>query len=160
MTYARVVVDVAPAHLDRPFDYVVPDGMAVAIGSRVRVVFNGRARAGWVVGVEEEPSATVERVREIDRVDGSLTWFDEDDLPLFRWVADRYAGTVADVLRHALPQRVAAVGEEGERSGDAAEASGAARPPWAPAVLRSYEAGALPTAPFAEAGAGGVVPPV
>ena len=51
--YARVIVDVRPAHLDHPFDYIVPDGCDVAVGHRVRVRFAGRLRDGWVVGVDD-----------------------------------------------------------------------------------------------------------
>ena len=37
----RVVVEVEPFHLDRPFDYLVGDA-EVVVGSRVEVVFAGR----------------------------------------------------------------------------------------------------------------------
>ena len=75
------------------------------------MLFAGRRRRGWVVAVADT-SETPERVREISAVDGDRTWFDEDDLRLYRWVATRFAGTLADVLRHAMPQRVAAVERE------------------------------------------------
>ncbi|GMA31301.1 hypothetical protein [Litorihabitans aurantiacus] len=55
---AEVVVDVPLPHLDRPFDYLVPDELPgaagpedVAVGTRVKVRFAGRERDGWVVGV-------------------------------------------------------------------------------------------------------------
>jgi primosomal protein N' (replication factor Y) len=37
--YVQVVVDVTPAHLDRPFDYLVPPGVELGVGQRVRVPF-------------------------------------------------------------------------------------------------------------------------
>jgi primosomal protein N' (replication factor Y) (superfamily II helicase) len=106
VVYARVVVDVAPAHLDRPFDYRVPEGEVVGVGSRVRVDFAGRRRVGWVVGTAAAPTTDPDRVRDLVAVDGPLAWFDAEDLPLHRWIADRWAGTHADVLRHALPKRL------------------------------------------------------
>ena len=148
MKYARVVVDVAPAHLDRLFDYLVPEGMAVRVGSRVRVVFNGRPRVGWVAEVAGTPSADVDRVRPLERVDGELSWFDDDELPLLRWVADRYAGTVADVLRHALPQRVVGVEQEARRWDPPAPREGDARPPCALTDWRPYDASELLKATF------------
>ena len=111
--YARVIVDVAPAHLDRPFDYLVPEDTSVEVGQRVRVVFAGRRRPGWVVDVGGDTATEPERIRALASVDGDEPWFDAEDLRLFRWVAQRYAGTLAGVLRHALPQRVAAVEQEG-----------------------------------------------
>src|SRR4051794_29739781 len=48
---ARVVVDVPLAHLDRPFDYAVPESMAddVVPGCRVRVRFAGQLVDGFVL---------------------------------------------------------------------------------------------------------------
>ena len=127
--YARVVVDVAPAHLDRPFDYLVPDGTEVGVGHRVRVVFAGRRRPGWVVDVGDTTDTDPARIRELAVVEGSDPWFDAEDLQLFSWVARRYAATLAGVLRHALPARVAAVEKEGEPAQRAA-AAGTPTFPW------------------------------
>lgn len=129
--YAQVIVDVAPAHLDRPFDYRVPEGQTVGVGRRVRVTFSGRRRTGWVVGVGDQTEA--DRVRDLDAVVGDAAWFDADDLTLYRWVADRYAGTLADVLRHAMPARVAAVEAE------------AAEWPSQPAVVANRPSGLSPS---------------
>lgn len=109
--YARVIVDVRPAHLDRPFDYRVPEDVEVGVGQRVRVPFAGRRRTGWVIGVGEDTDADPARVRDLVPL-GATRWFDDDDLGLYRWVAERWAGTLADVLRHALPPRVAAIDRE------------------------------------------------
>src|SRR5690606_24351118 len=95
--YAQVVVEVAPDHLDRPFDYRVPDGAHVAVGQRVRVVFAGRRRTGWVVGLSDTPSTDPARIRPLSLLQGERTWFDADDLPLWRWVADRYCAPLASV---------------------------------------------------------------
>ena len=48
---ARVLVDVALAHLDRPFDYAVPRAMAdtAVPGARVKVRFAGQDVDGFVV---------------------------------------------------------------------------------------------------------------
>lgn len=106
--YARVVVDVDPAHLDRPFDYCIPEDVTVVVGHRVKVPFHGRRRQGWVVGVGSGTDVDPGRVRDLEPW-GALPFFDESDLGLFRWVARRYAAPLAHVLRHALPTRVAAV---------------------------------------------------
>lgn len=48
---ARVCVDTSLAHLDRPFDYLVPPALdaVVTVGSRVRVRFSGRLVDGFVL---------------------------------------------------------------------------------------------------------------
>lgn len=137
--YAQVVVEVAPDHLDRPFDYRVPDGEHVAVGQRVRVVFAGRRRTGWVVGVSDTPSTDPARIRPLSLLQGERTWFDADDLPLWRWVADRYCAPLASVLRHALPARVAAVEAEAADWGPPPPVAPALRPPCPSPAWRAYQ---------------------
>jgi primosomal protein N' (replication factor Y) (superfamily II helicase) len=123
---ARVAVDVALAHLDRPFDYRVPehlDADAVA-GVRLRVRFAGRLVDGYLL----------ERVAESDH-GGRLAWVEKvvsaepvlsaEVAALCRAVADRYAGVLPDVLRLAVPPRHARVEAEPQPD-DAPEASAAA----------------------------------
>ena len=103
---ARVAVDISLPHLDRPFDYLVPDTLAAAAvpGSQVRVRFAGQLTGGFVL----------ERLRESDH-EGRLGFLQRVVSPepvltpqiakLARAVADRYGGTLADVLRLAVPPR-------------------------------------------------------
>ena len=53
---ARLMVDVALAHLDRPFDYAVSTELddAVSAGSRVRVRFSGRLVDAFVLERRDE----------------------------------------------------------------------------------------------------------
>lgn len=46
----RVVTDVAA--VDRAFDYLVPEGVSLAVGDRVRVDLHGRSVRGWVVATD------------------------------------------------------------------------------------------------------------
>ena len=48
---ARVLVDTGLVHLDRPFEYLVPEELdeAARPGVRVKVRFAGRDRPGYVV---------------------------------------------------------------------------------------------------------------
>lgn len=103
---ARVAVDVSLAHLDRTFDYLVADTQAddAQPGTRVRVRFAGRLLDGYLL----------ERVAVSDH-DGRLGFLERVVSPepvltpqvarLARAVADRYAGSLADVLRVAVPPR-------------------------------------------------------
>src|SRR5262249_59289026 len=72
---ARVLVDVPLAHLDRPFDYLVPERMAEAAvpGCRVRVRFAGQLTGGFLldrVAASEHPGrlAALERGVSPERV--------------------------------------------------------------------------------------------
>jgi primosomal protein N' (replication factor Y) (superfamily II helicase) len=103
---ARVAVDSPLPHLDRPFDYLVPAELADVVqpGSRVRVRFAGRLIDGWVL---QRLDATEHdgRLAFLERGIGELPVLTPDTAALFRAVADRWAGTFADVLRLAVPPR-------------------------------------------------------
>ncbi|RAG80396.1 primosome assembly protein PriA [Streptacidiphilus pinicola] len=115
---ARVVVDKGLSHLDQYFDYAVPARLdeAAQPGVRVRVRFGGRVVKGQgrreggklVDGYIVErlaasdfagPLAPLAQVLSPERV------LSPELLRLCRAVADRYAGTLADVLQLAVPPK-------------------------------------------------------
>jgi primosomal protein N' (replication factor Y) (superfamily II helicase) len=102
---ARVVVEVEPYHLDRPFDYLVPEDVEVRVGQRVQVAFSGRSVRGLVVEVGEDTDVPASRLRPLRRVLGEHAWVRGDELEVLRWAAARYGAPLADVVRHALPSR-------------------------------------------------------
>jgi primosomal protein N' (replication factor Y) len=103
---ARIAVEVSLPHLDRPFDYVVPEQLAssAVVGSRVRVRFAGQLVDGFVL--ERAPSSEhAGRLAFVERsVSPEVVLTPEVSL-LARATADRWAGTLADVLRLAVPPR-------------------------------------------------------
>lgn len=110
---ARVCVDLPPAHLDRVFEYVVPATLAETAvpGTRVKVRFGGQDVNGYVLErVEEaEHDGTLAPLRKVVSAEPVLS---PDVARLARAVADRWAGTLADVLRLAIPARHARVEAE------------------------------------------------
>jgi primosomal protein N' (replication factor Y) len=106
---ARVAVDIPHAHLDRPFDYLVPERLAAqaAPGVRVRVRFAGQLTDGYVLD-RADASEHQGRLAWLDRVVSPEPVLTPEIAGLARAVADRYAGTLADVLRLAVPPRHAA----------------------------------------------------
>jgi primosomal protein N' (replication factor Y) len=103
---ARVVVDTGLAHLDRLFDYLVPEQLAVSAvpGCRVKVRFAGQLVDGFVV--ERVARSEHEgRLAFLAKVVSAEPVLHPEVLTLARAVADRYAGTLGDVLRLAVPPR-------------------------------------------------------
>ena len=103
---ARVCVDSPLTHLDRLFDYLIPDVLLdhVAVGCRVRVRFAGRLLDGYVldrVGSSEH----LGRLAPLVKLTSSEPVLSPAVARLARAVADRYAGTLSDVLRLAVPPR-------------------------------------------------------
>jgi primosomal protein N' (replication factor Y) len=103
---AQVAVDVPLSHLDRPFDYLVPDRFDADAqpGVRVRVRFAGRLVDG-VLLARLDRSEHAGKLGWLERVVSAEPVLSEELAALCRTVADRYGGTLADVLRLAVPPR-------------------------------------------------------
>jgi primosomal protein N' (replication factor Y) (superfamily II helicase) len=128
---ARVAVDVPLAHLDRPFDYLVPERLtqAATAGCRVRVRFAGRLTGGYLL----ERASTSDHqgsLAFLERVVSPEPVLTDEIAELARAVADRYGGTLADVLRLAIPPRHARAESAGrEQQPDPAPGAPAAEGP-------------------------------
>lgn len=143
---ARVMVDSPLPHLDRPFDYLVPEAADefVGAGSRVRVRFAGRLVDAWVI---ERLAASEHdgRLAYLERGVGDEPVLTTETAELFRVIADRWAGTFADVVRLAVPPRHARA-ETAESPTPDGAASPADRTAWSryragSAFLDAVEAG-------------------
>ncbi|MEO5853170.1 MAG: primosomal protein N' [Nocardioides sp.] len=110
---ARVLVDVPLAHLDRPFDYLVPAKAAdtAVPGARVKVRFAGQDVDAYVVGrtATSEHPGTLAPLRRVVSPEPVLA---PEVAALSQHLAQRYAGSRADVLRLAVPPRHAATEAE------------------------------------------------
>ncbi|MET9698639.1 primosomal protein N' [Streptomyces sp. NPDC006529] len=161
---ARILVNKGVLHLDQLWDYAVPEELSEAAqpGVRVRVRFGagahqvhgGRREGGGLIDgfvVERRadtdyngPLAALAQVVSPEAVLGPRM------LALARAVADRYAGSLADVLQLALPPRNARA--ESKPSPDplpappAPEPGGWERYPAGPGFLRALAGGGDPRA--------------
>lgn len=162
---AVVVVDTPLAHLDRPFEYLVPADLDAEArpGARVRLRFAGRDHDGFVLERRDvaEHRGRLAPLRSVVSPEPVLT---PQVAAAARAVADRYGGTLPDVLRLAVPPRharaersVPSVDEEvpetpaGPGRVTAPVADETISGPWhpypaGPAFLRRVEAGEAPAA--------------
>jgi primosomal protein N' (replication factor Y) len=127
---ARVAVDTPLPHLDRPFDYAVPDGVDCPPGCRVRVRFAGRLVNGFVL---TRTASSEHRLAPLTVISAEVVLTPEV-ARLARAVADRYAGSLADVLRLGVPPRHA-------RAERAVAAPPPPAEPYRPDGLDRYEGG-------------------
>jgi primosomal protein N' (replication factor Y) len=105
---AQVRLESSLPHLDRPFDYSVPAGLDTAAqpGVRVKVKFNGQELAGYLIDRVAESDAGHPLVP-LHKVVSSVPVLTAAVAELAGRVAARYAGSVSDVLRVAVPPRMA-----------------------------------------------------
>ncbi len=142
---ARVLVDTGLVHLDRPFEYLVPEDLdkAARPGVRVKVRFAGRDRPGYLIERSDaaEHTGRLAPVRTVVSDEPVLT---PPVLELARRLAAEQSGTVGDVLRLAIPPRHARAEKalpleppEREQPANPASALDGPAPVWA-----EYRAGA------------------
>lgn len=144
---AGVRIDSPVPHLDRVFDYLVPEALVeeVAFGSRVRVRFAGRLVNGLVVSLGAD-SPHAGELRPIERVLGPEPVLIPEVLALAEGVAERMAGTVRDVLRAAIPPRHARAEAQRSQTTPRSPAHVAGSQAWeryrhGPALLRRLQQG-------------------
>ncbi|MEU1688016.1 primosomal protein N' [Micromonospora sp. NPDC005707] len=142
-------MDVPLPHLDRPFDYLVPDTLDADArpGVRVKVRFAGQLVDGWLL--ERVAESAHPKLAYLEKVVSPVPVLAPEVAALARAVADRYAGSLADVLRLAVPPRHARV----EKDVTATDTAAADAPPAAadPGTGPGPDAATAATAP-ADAG--------
>ncbi len=103
---AHIIIDSPLPHLDRVFDYAVPEKFAETAqpGVRVRVRFAGKLTDGWLISRsdESEHPGTLAALTNVISPEVALI---PEVLELAKSVVARQAGTLSDVLRSAIPNR-------------------------------------------------------
>lgn len=112
---AQVIVDSNLPHLDRLFDYRVPHDLDLAAqpGVRVKVRFAGQELAGFIAARTAQAHSE-HKLTALTKIVSSVPVLTDTVLELTRTVAARYAGTVSDVLRVAVPARMAKMEQDFE----------------------------------------------
>ena len=110
---ARVILESSLPHLDRPFDYSVPAELSedASPGVRVKVKFNGQELNGYILERRADSDAAGP-LSTLHKVVSPVAVLTPAVSELASTVAARYAGTLSDVLRTAIPPRVAKVEKE------------------------------------------------
>ena len=111
---ARVALDVQAAHLGRTFDYLVEEKFSQTAmpGVRVRVRFGGKLLDGIVWERAESSSTDRSLLRFIERVISPIVMVNSQLRADVDSIADAFGGTRANILRVAVPPRVARIERE------------------------------------------------
>ena len=111
---ASVVLDIQATHLGGTFDYLIDerDSAAAQPGAMVRVRFGGQRVNGiiWQRAASSDTAASA--LRYVERVFGGGVLVPESLRRDVTAIADAYGGTRANILRLAVPGRVAKVEKE------------------------------------------------
>ncbi len=103
--YARVIIDIAHANVDRLFTYEIPEGLNVAAGQRVLIPFGAgnRRREGFVLEVTEQTELDPQALKPVLSTLEPYTALTAEQIALARWIAEAYHCLLVDALRLLIP---------------------------------------------------------
>ena len=106
-------MDAGVFHLDTPFDYWVPEELAhlAQVGMRVEVEFGSSVHEAIIIE-RLEHSPNTGNLKQLLKVLSPHPIATPETIELFRLVARRWAGSPYDVIRSAIPPRIASVDKE------------------------------------------------
>ena len=109
---ANIWVDASVYHLDGEFSYLIPGNLsqAISIGALVSVPFHGREIVGVVVSLSAIGNHT--GLKSISKIIGTTPPLSGSVIALIRAASARYACHPFDLMRSAIPDRVAASEKE------------------------------------------------
>lgn len=121
---ARVVLDVQAAHLGRTFDYLVDEKFSndAQPGVRVRVRFGGKLLDGFIWERVATSITDTSLLKYIERVISPIVMINETMRADIEHLAEYFGGTRANIIRLAVPPRVARIENEEEWTRAAARA--------------------------------------
>ena len=107
---AEVIVDVATYHVDRPFDYAVPQEWRelIEMGCRVKVPFGPRNVQGFIVGLKNETEVPPDKIRPITQMLDIEPVLTEEMLKMAKWLKNETICYEIDALQVMLPSALRA----------------------------------------------------
>lgn len=103
---AQVVVDIAHTALKDTYDYSVPEGLDVQLGSRVSVPFGRKNVVGVVFSFSDTSSVPASKLKSIGQVLDPFPVMREDDRALAAYLADTYRLPLAKAVQKILPAKL------------------------------------------------------
>lgn len=102
---AKVIVDHRSKHIDRVFDYLIPEELdgRLEIGSRVLVPFSAGNREveGFCMGFADKSKN--KKLKSIIRLANDTAGFDEDMLSVIEWMHQKYLAPYLDIIHTIVP---------------------------------------------------------
>jgi primosomal protein N' (replication factor Y) len=105
MKIARIILGLS---LDKDFDYLIPPELEsqVHTGIQVYIPFGKSQRRGYVVGVKDESSYPVDKLKKIDSVCEVHPKIPDNLLKLGKWISEYYCCSQEQAVRALLPSAV------------------------------------------------------
>lgn len=101
--YARVIVDKRTKSLDKFFDYKIPDGLRVEIGSSVIVPFGPKNIPTEAYVFEISETTYAKRVKEIQKLSGKGIMFDRAMTEVIKYMREKYLCSYIEAVHACVP---------------------------------------------------------
>ncbi len=103
--YARIVIDLPHPSLDKPFDYIIPDGMNVFPGVRVKIPFGIKNKVidGYCLSVSDTTDCPTLKLKAVLDVYEDEFVLLERFIPLVEWMRYEYHCTYIEAIRCFVP---------------------------------------------------------
>ena len=97
--FACVVIDQDTKALDKEFDYLIPDGMNIEIGMRVKVPFGARVLQGFVIDTKEQSNYNASKIKSIIEPLEDFPILKKEMLSLMQFMCEKYHLRMTSVLK-------------------------------------------------------------
>lgn len=101
---------ILPVGIDQLFTYIVPEGVEVVAGMRVRVPFRWGEKVGIVWEIKSSSQVPESKLKALSEVLDSLPLVDENQCWLWQWVKDYYVCSFSDIFQCAILNKLLKVG--------------------------------------------------
>lgn len=99
----KYVSVILPLKLDWLPCYSVPAEEEIRSGDRVKVVFANKSYSGIIAGCDIRPDTDTARIKDVTYVDRNLSPVTQEEIRLWKMVADYYLCSVGEVFKAAYP---------------------------------------------------------
>ena len=104
--FASVVIDQDTKALDKEFDYLIPEGMVVELGMRVRVPFGARVLQGFVIDKKEQSNYNASKIKAILETIEDFAILKSEMLSLMKFMCEKYHLRMTSVLKLFVPSEI------------------------------------------------------
>ena len=105
--YADIIVDISHEKVDRPFEYIIPEGLEgeIKCGSQVIIPFGkgNRKIKGFVIRIKDKSSYDPSKLKPIISIAPKSKNIDDELIELAAFIKDNYGSTMNRALKTVMP---------------------------------------------------------
>lgn len=101
--YAQIIVNITSEAVQHAYTYLVPEGLSLKVGDKVRIPFGKQQKTGYVIGLSDFTDYPEERIREISCVEEKAISMKEQLIEMAVFLSKEYGTSLNQCLKTVLP---------------------------------------------------------